>query len=151
MRDEKNIPFQSTIGGGVVLNNDNDAIREVIEMCYQKRNAVVNPIIKWTEEDVWEFLNDVVKVEHCHLYDEGYKRLGCIGCPMSGGQRMEEELNKYPKYKAMYLRAFGKMLEKMIEDNNESQNWTDAQSVMDWWIGKAPVKDKRQVSIFEQE
>ena len=75
----------------IILNNDNDKARRIVETCYAKRRIVVNPIVDWTEEDVWEFLNDVAKVPHCVLYDQGKKRLGCIGCPMS--THAEEGLN----------------------------------------------------------
>lgn len=46
---------------------------------------LLNPIVDWTDEDVWDFLDNIVKVPHCCLYDEGFKRIGCIGCPLAGG------------------------------------------------------------------
>lgn len=55
------------------------------------------PIIDWTSEDVWYYLNDVVKVEHCCLYDEGYKRIGCVMCPLSGVKHMQKDMVRYPK------------------------------------------------------
>lgn len=48
-----------------------------------KDKIVINPIIDWTREDVWYFLNEVVKVEHCELYDKGWQRIGCLFCPMA--------------------------------------------------------------------
>ena len=47
-----------------------------------KDKILVSPIIHWTEKDVWEFLN-AQNIPHCSLYDKGYKRIGCILCPMS--------------------------------------------------------------------
>ena len=52
-------------------------------MCQGKRQNCDNPIIDWTREDVWYFLNEVVKVEHCELYDKGWQRIGCLFCPMA--------------------------------------------------------------------
>jgi 3'-phosphoadenosine 5'-phosphosulfate sulfotransferase (PAPS reductase)/FAD synthetase len=71
---------------------------------------MVNPIVDWTDEDVWEYLNDVVKVEHCCLYDEGITRIGCIGCPLAGAEKMRRDFERYPKYKENYIRAFDRMI-----------------------------------------
>ena len=81
MLEDNGVNFKQTERGGVVLNFDDDSARRGVEMCYRTRRTLINPIIDWTDSDVWEFLNDVVKVPHCCLYDEGYKRIGCIGCP----------------------------------------------------------------------
>lgn len=48
-----------------------------------KDSIMISPIIQWSESDVWEFLNDVMQVPHCRLYDEGATRIGCLFCPMA--------------------------------------------------------------------
>ena len=98
-------------------------------ICASKAQRILNPIIDWEDNDVWEFINEY-NVSYCKLYDEGAKRLGCIGCPMNINQA--KELEKYPKYKAMYLRAFGKMLDE-LRKNDKTTTWTDAESVFNWW------------------
>lgn len=104
--------FHETIRGGVVLNLDNAAERRAVEMCYRTRKTIVNPIIDWTDAEVWEFLNKVAKVPHCSLYDEGFKRLGCIGCPLAGSRNMKREFERWPTYKRAYIRAIEKMIER---------------------------------------
>ena len=61
-----------------------------------KDSILISPIIDWTERDVWEFLNEVVKVPHCELYDKGYKRIGCILCPMSNPKQKRREMQDFP-------------------------------------------------------
>lgn len=61
-----------------------------------KDKILISPIIDWTEDDVWEFLNEVLRVPHCELYDKGWKRIGCIMCPMSGVAQKKRELETYP-------------------------------------------------------
>ena len=114
-----------------MLNFDNDTSRNIVDLCYRTSKTLVNPIIDWSEADVWEFLNEN-SIEHCSLYDEGFKRLGCIGCPMS--RNTEKELERWPKYKAMYLRAFDRMLEKRRAAGLQCENWHNAEDVMKWWI-----------------
>ncbi len=116
-----------------MLNNDNDEAREMLESCYQKKKTVINPIIDWEDEDVWEFIHKY-NVPYCELYDKGYKRLGCIGCPMSNTKGMERDFENYPKYRNAYLLAFKKMLKKREEDGNNLQ-WDTAEDVMNWWLG----------------
>ena len=64
-----------------MLFNDNDEGRRMFETCIKKGKRIVNPIIDWLQEDVWEYLNNR-GLPHCSLYDEGMARIGCIGCPL---------------------------------------------------------------------
>jgi len=114
------------------LNNDNDEARRMYEACVMKNRHILNPIVDWTDEEVWEYL-DGNGIQHCSLYDEGFKRLGCIGCPLAGSKNMIREFERWPKYKDAYLRAFDKMLISNAEDGVKCK-WPDAQAVMDWWL-----------------
>jgi phosphoadenosine phosphosulfate reductase len=116
------------------LFNDNDEGRKLFENCMQKGKRVVNPIIDWLDEDVWEYL-DGRKIEHCKLYDEGYKRIGCIGCPMAGNR--VEELERNPKYYQNYLRAIERFVPKYLERRKKKglkPFKETAQEMMDWWL-----------------
>lgn len=136
-----------SLKGGVILNDDNDENRRTVEHCYRTRKTLLNPIVDWTDEDVWEFIK-TYNIPYCELYDKGYKRLGCIGCPMN--DTAAAELERYPKYKQAYIRAFDKMLDQYEE---KPQNWETPEDVMDWWLRKKPKPKELegQINIFEQE
>ena len=70
-----------------------------------KESILISPIIHWTEQDVWEFLNKVMEVPHCPLYDEGWHRIGCIGCPMSSAKQKQIENIRYPHVKRNWIKA----------------------------------------------
>ena len=125
--------FRQTPRGGVVLNNDNEESRQYLESCYRLKKTVLNPIINWEDEDVWEFIHKY-NVPYCKLYDEGYTRLGCIGCPMSTAAAAE--LEKYPTYKRAYIRAFAKMLEERKKRGLPIKDYwqPNAEAVMSWWL-----------------
>ena len=108
MRESSN--FLQTNRGGVVLVNDNTESRRMMEQCVVRGKVTLNPIIDWEDDDVWEYLNEWAKVPHCSLYDEGFHRLGCIGCPMAGAKGMKRDFARYPKYKELYIRAFERMI-----------------------------------------
>lgn len=133
---------------GTILNDDNDEARRTVENCYRTRKVIVNPIIDWLDEDVWEFLNNVIRVPHCELYDNGYKRLGCIGCPMGNTKGMEKDFKLYPKYKDAYKRAFKRMIETRKSRNLETV-WKDEDDCFDWWVYRR--KDDQQKLIKEME
>jgi phosphoadenosine phosphosulfate reductase len=89
------------------LNNDNDAKRKLVEMCSTKRKVVINPIVDWSDEDVWEFLKEQA-VPVNPLYLQGCTRVGCIGCPIV--KYKDRYLDKTPDIKARYIKAGGEWL-----------------------------------------
>jgi len=131
-----------------ILFNDNDDERKMIDICQTKTKRVLNPIIDWEESDVWDYLNSA-KIIHCRLYDEGFPRLGCIGCPMAKTERTEREFARWPKYYQAYLRAFDRMLRER-ERRGRTAHWKTAQDVMDWWIYETK-DDPNQEKLFEDE
>ncbi|NDV20258.1 phosphoadenosine phosphosulfate reductase family protein [Pseudodesulfovibrio sp. JC047] len=48
-------------------------------------HTVVNPILEWTEMDIWAF-HDRFSLPHCDLYDQGYRSLGCQPCTHLSGK-----------------------------------------------------------------
>lgn len=120
--------------GALVLNDDNDPSRRMVEQCYRTQKVIVNPIVDWEEEEVWRFLNHIAKAPHCKLYDEGFKRIGCIGCLMANQAR---EFERWPKYKELYLSAFERMIRKREidgKDNLHPADWSTREKVMRWWM-----------------
>lgn len=133
----------------MVLSNDNSESRKMIDSCYKKRKTVLNPIIDWTDDDVWEFIKEY-QIPYCELYDQGYKRIGCIGCPMNTAAAAE--LEKYPKYKALYIKAFEEMLKVRKAEGKIDDNWKDGQDVMDWWLSGGTRKNIKckQIDLTEE-
>lgn len=87
------------------MNITNADEEQTLGCIHGKESLLISPIIYWTEKDVWEFLNDVVRVPHCSLYDEGWHRIGCIGCPMSSYKQKMIENKRYPHVKRGWIKA----------------------------------------------
>jgi phosphoadenosine phosphosulfate reductase len=133
-----------------VFNEDNDESRRTVEQCYRTRKTLVNPIIDWSDDEVWEFIRKY-NVRYCTLYDEGWKRLGCIGCPMA---QQEREFERWPTYKTAYIHAFDRMIKKRIADRKPVlRAWGTGQECFSWWIGKSSDEAtmEGQIDLYDKE
>lgn len=88
-----------------VANQEGITNESVVGCITGKESILISPIIEWTEKDVWEFLNNIVKVKHCSLYDKGHKRIGCILCPMSSLRQKQKDIQEYPHAKHKWIKA----------------------------------------------
>ncbi len=127
----------------MVLFSDNDEMRQMMENCQKKGKFVLNPIIDWEDADVWEYIHSR-GLKYCKLYDEGFKRLGCIGCPMSGKKGMEKEFLRWPKYKEAYKRAIARFIPGYLErckQKGREPMYTTVDEWFNWWIYGKDNKD----------
>lgn len=132
----------------IILSADNEESRKMLENCQIKGKMALNPIIDWSDSEVWEFLN-FYGCKSNPLYQCGYKRIGCVGCPMSTKQT--EVLNRYPKYKANYIRSFDRMLIERKEKGVDCKSWKTGLDVYDWWVQKVKKDNKvliGQMNLF---
>ena len=150
-KDLDSSDFTSTVRGGVVLTNDNADSRRAVEACYKRHKTTVNPIIDWEDRDVWDFIRSE-RIPYCELYNIGFHRLGCIGCPFAGTKDREHEFALWPKYKIAYLKAFDRML-KERERRGKMQGGTrmgnTPQSVFNWWMNYDILPG--QMDLFEED
>lgn len=128
------------------LNNDNDEDRRLFENCDLKGQRVVNPIIDWKDDDIWDYCR-AEKLDLNPLYYCGFSRVGCIGCPMTG-KNMLFEFARYPKYKQLYLHAFERMLSERARRGKESQ-WENANEVFHWWVGDGVLPGQERLEGFD--
>ena len=106
--------------------------RKMTEQCYKNSTFTVNPIIDWSEAEVWE-MHQMFNLPHNPLYDQGCKRCGCIMCPQKGKKGILEDAKRWPRYYNLYIKAFEKMLITRKEKGLET-TWKTGQEVFEWWI-----------------
>ena len=122
------------------------AKRKSVEACFHDdRKFYINPIIEWSDADVWEFIR-ANNLPYCSLYDEGWKRLGCVCCP-NANQKQQAE--RWPKIANAYRRACIRSFDKAISEG-KSRTWKDGNEMFEWWISGAGNKeDPDQTVMFE--
>jgi phosphoadenosine phosphosulfate reductase len=115
-------------GHKMMTNNDNEAIRRMIENCMRKNKYILNPIIEWSDDEVWEYIKER-GLPYNPLYDKGFKRVGCIGCPMRSNRK---ELHENPRYAALYKKAAVDYIEKVVKTGEGIKK--DADTYYNWWL-----------------
>lgn len=139
--------------GGLVLVNDNDESRRMVESCYKRHKTTLNPIIDWSDADVWRFIRQE-RVRYCSLYDEGFTRLGCVGCPMAGRKGRMAEFARWPKYKTAYLKAFERMLAERQRLGKLDDAWkagVTPEDIYHWWMQDGVIPGQIALDGFTED
>jgi len=109
--------------------------RKMIEQCLKQGKNFFNPIIDWTDKDVWQFIGKY-DIPYCSLYDEGWERLGCLLCPLASAKHRIREAERYPRYTECFRAAFRKLHKRKKEKGLKSvDRWKDGDEMFDWWLG----------------
>lgn len=120
-----------------------------------KDKIILSPILQWTFRDVWTFLNDVLHVPHCALYDQGYTRIGCLCCPMASYKQKVKDITRYPHVKRGWIRAIQSLI-----DQGYIKSFKSAEEGFEWYISGKSVEDfladknvnqKYKLKLFDDE
>lgn len=108
--------------------------RRIVEFCLKgKGKTFVHPLLHWTEQEIWDYIK-MRNLPYCSLYDKGFKRIGCVLCPMQSRKNKLIEAKRFPKFVKAYLSAFDKMLERRRESGLGTEGWETPEKVMEWWL-----------------
>jgi phosphoadenosine phosphosulfate reductase len=122
--------------------------RLVFEKINKGKGYILNPIIQWASDEIWEYIH-ANKLPYPSLYDEGFYRIGCIGCPMAGRSRYKE-FERWPQFKKAYYNTFIKMLSIRKEnglDIDDAGQWGSIENLWAWWMNELPKEDKQQTKL----
>lgn len=119
----------------------------LIKNMKEQNDTIVNPIYDWLETDIWEYIKQE-NLQINPLYYEGYKRVGCIGCPLATNKERWRDFEKYPEYKLNYIKAFQRMHDKWDENNIKKRDvMNNGEEIFDWWMEKYKYDTKGQMTI----
>ena len=120
---------------------ERNAITDVQCFGKGKEKITVNPILDWKETDVWQYLNNVVSVPHCELYDTGRHRVGCLFCPMKSRKEIVDDMQRYPHQ----FNRLKKTVAKIAETSNEFPN--DPKAFLEWWLSDKSVQEFKSARL----
>ncbi len=113
-----------------------------------RRNAIL-PIFGWPAEELWQFIRER-KLPYCKLYDEGFHRLGCVGCPMAGSATIKKEFARWPKFEKQWRRGFRRVWEKRTGTlQRDGRPWFGDrffrgwEEMWSWWLDGKSLPEPR--------
>jgi len=109
----------------------------------RRGSLILCPIAYWTDADVWRF-HRALALPHCCLYDEGFRRIGCVGCPLAGPKAQAAEFARWPRFERNWKLAFERFWNRWhgVPTRAGKRRWFENfgswQGLWDWWVsGKA--------------
>lgn len=115
------------------------------------RNAdkAICPVVCWTTEQIWEYIHGH-NIPYCSLYDEGFERLGCVGCMLATKENQEREFERWPNFKRNWKNAIIANWEKWHAVPRQKDGkpryhakFESGEEFWEWWCNyRAPARDR---------
>lgn len=113
---------------------------------HKRGGLVVAPIISWSSDEVWAFIRDR-GLPYCELYDEGFHRLGCVGCPMSRQERVAA-FARWPRIERLWKKAFHRIWKaRSGRLTRRGLPWfgdvyfADWREMWEWWLSDSSLPE----------
>lgn len=116
----------------------------------KKNGWVLSPILTWTNKDVWDYIR-INNVPYCSLYDEGQKRIGCVGCPMT---KIEYQFKRWPHFEKLWRKAARRRWDYRLSQGGDMprhhRQFKNADEWFDWWMSNKsmPKENDCQMGLF---
>ncbi len=123
------------------------------EQCYRvKTKRMIHPIIEWSDGEIWAYIRKN-EIPYCSLYDEGFKRLGCVGCPFASQENRDREFARWPKFAKVY-RIFIRRLWERNKEKEWAKRFNDGDDLATAWMTKInpfPPKTLRELQEADEK
>ena len=109
------------------------------------KRTEVYPIRLWSDAHIWQFIRER-GLPYCSLYDEGWSRLGCIGCPLPHNTR-RREFDRWPGYEKQWRKSAIRFWKKRAAYRKpDGSLWgvndmfKSGEEYWDWWMADMTYK-----------
>jgi len=134
------VPHRVIVTGVRWAESHRRSKRRMVEPCYRaKGSRLLHPIIDWTTADVWAYLR-ARKIRYCTLYEEGFRRLGCVLCPMT--RDISRQMRRWPKIAAAWERA---IKATWRPDNG---GFATPEDLWQWWLDRDAAAPSNEPGLF---
>jgi phosphoadenosine phosphosulfate reductase len=123
--------------------------RKMVEVCHHDPTTRFLHAIKlWTDQDVWDFIREQRLPYPC-LYDEGFKRIGCVLCPFVRNTAIE--VARWPHIAEGWRKAAGLAFAVRKQRGGAGTPFANGDDYYRWWLDRdasMPDTDENQCSMF---
>lgn len=106
-----------------------------------KDKVVIAPLFYWEESDIWEYIH-INNMQTCSLYAEGFRRVGCIMCPLASAAVKKLHLQRYPLFKDRYYLP----LIRELMARGKYRSFSSAEEVFNWWMSNKNLADYKKLA-----
>ena len=109
---------------------------------YYRKSWVLRPILEWASDVIWDYIKSN-NLPYPSLYDEGFHRIGCIGCPKATKANRYRDFERWPQYRKAYFNTVKKII--------KLRNYSDLSAEQLWakWMDNLPTENKDQTILFK--
>lgn len=120
----------------------------------RKDGYFLHIIHSWTVADVWEYIHKN-NLPYCKLYDEGFKRIGCVLCPCATKATTQRDLKRFPSIVQMYRDACNAAYQKGKDKGKKFYRWENGDGLFQWWLNcllkiKTHEPNPYEITLFEE-
>jgi phosphoadenosine phosphosulfate reductase len=119
----------------------------------KRGDSVVAPVAYWTDADIWQVIREN-NIPYCKLYDQGWSRIGCVGCPKNP-KSQAREFELMPEFKAMWKEGALRCWERGQKVLNRSgeryfvSKFSSPDALFEWWT--SGVNENAETNcVFEE-
>jgi len=120
---------------------------DLVRVCRRPEAAgktLISPVLHWSTGDVWAYIRRR-GLAYCSLYDEGWKRLGCVLCPFE--MHPEKAMARWPRMFEGLLRSVRAAYPRM----KSWHRFGSPEAVLAWWLDRrAAWPDGDEQMTFDQ-
>lgn len=148
------------------VNEDEFSITSQNEVrCINGKDSIlISPLLHFSDNDIWTFIR-TMGLPHCELYDQGFPRIGCLCCPMSGLKQKRKEIERFPHIRKNWLRVIRSIREKKPDfnesffakihphikaDSPEQLALHEDEAFFEWWLVQDKQSDFITRFIYDQ-
>jgi phosphoadenosine phosphosulfate reductase len=145
---ERTAENRVTVTGVRAEESQSRSLRGAEVKTNERKKKYVCPIFTWSSHDIWRHI-EIHALSYCELYDKGWSRIGCIGCPFNSQRKTQLAL--YPGIAHAYRNACRKAFAHRIEQGKPTR-WRDGDEMYSWWIGETSLPPElRGEELFVDE
>jgi phosphoadenosine phosphosulfate reductase len=104
----------------------------------EENTSFLHPIICWTNEERDEYYK-ITGIPKISLYEQGFTRIGCVGCPQAPKKTRLMQLERYPKI-AHNWRAYADRYFDNHPNTKSLKALGSKDAYWNWWLSGLSVK-----------